>query len=152
MKSRTNQSAKKQDQNWTPNLDNMPKNFVEWLDHVCLFGLPVLIFSVITLIPLPVTFLNPHYYVGEHNFWTHACMFTYIFLIFTIWPLIQLPFILLAIPLFPWTKKNMIQDWARHGYYREGFEPKGYDLGDLSEVTQAEVGHVRENYKKNKRR
>ncbi|AWN14260.1 hypothetical protein [Salinisphaera sp. LB1] len=43
----------------------------------------------------------------------------------------QLPFIALDLALHPHHQRREIEAWARAGWYRERFEPKGHDLQQL---------------------
>ncbi|MDA3876875.1 MAG: hypothetical protein PF483_07280 [Halothiobacillus sp.] len=112
---------------WCPTLKNMPRGLMARINNSMMFGLPVGVISVIVegfllycaqlpqaeLAGLPSTFL----FFG---------MFAATF------PALQALLVFAMIPVFMLAQIGAVSMWAKHGYYREGMPPRGYDLSSLT--------------------
>lgn len=118
---------------WAPNLDNMPLSFWERLHKRLLLGIPGTFIALLAAAPL---ILN-----GEKLTHLNVEVFTILVLVLcvTLIPLVQIipaAFFQLFHPLEVIVEKR---EWAEHGFYREAFIPKGYDLDKLTMIREATI-------------
>lgn len=119
--------------NWRPNQSNVPLSFWERLHKRLLLGLPGTAIALIGVVPI---ILN-----GENIIHLNIEVFVMLvmLLVVTMIPLVGIipaAFFQLFHPLEVNAEKK---EWAEHGFYREGFIPKGYDLDKLTMIKEATI-------------
>lgn len=124
---------------WTPTIENMPLGYFERLNQNLFMGLPLTVAALIcTTIQVlgfeHVIHIGPELYIVL-DFVT----------IFSLLGYVQLPFVLLISLLHGVERRIEMEEWAEHGYFREGFEPRGYDLSQLKQIHNTTIVQARLN-------
>lgn len=128
-----------QNKRFKPTVSNVPRAFIERFHDSALFGGPITVMSFIIVgVFLAVgTPQNPSLINVSAS--SDLSGWLMILAIPALIPAMAgLPAVLF-IPLHPFVQRVEINTWARHGYYRECFEPKGYDLRQLKKVSYRTV-------------
>ena len=118
---------------WEPTLDNRPMGYWERLNNRLLMGLPL---TILALTSMTLLILGDQHLIHLSPTW----FFTFdILTVLSMFAYVQLPLVLLLSLLHKFERSVEIREWAGHGYYREGFEPKGYDLTQLKKISHLNI-------------